>query len=153
MKRFGWLCLLLSLTAARPAYAACSVSASALPFGNYNPLSVLPTDAVGQVTVNCSFVISVLTTYTVKLSTGGSGQYSTRQMSSAANTLGYNLYTDALRLIIWGNGTGGSSFITNTQLIGIGGFTGNHPVYGRIPAQQNVAAGSYSDTITVTLDY
>lgn len=153
MKRLAGLCLLLSLAVVRPAQAACSVSASALPFGNYNPLSVLPTDAVGQVTVNCSFLVSLLTTYTVKLSTGGSGQYSTRRMSSGGNTLNYNLHVDALRTSVWGNGTGGSSFVTNTQLIGIGGFTGNHPVYGRIPAQQNVASGAYSDTITVTLDY
>lgn len=153
MRLLAGVFLLLSLLVVRPAQAACSVSASAIPFGNYNPLSVLPTDAVGQVTVNCSFVLSVLTTYTLKLSAGGSGQYATRAMSSGGNTLNYNLHTDVLRTVIWGNGTGGSSFITNTQLIGIGGFTGNHPVYGRIPAQQNVAPGTYSDTIVVTLDY
>lgn len=145
--------LAVAMLLPRPAFAACSVSASAVAFGNYNPLSVLPQDAVGQVSVNCSFLVSLLTTYTVKLSTGGSSQYSTRVMSSGGNTLNYNLYTDALRLIVWGNGTGGSGFVSNTQLIGLGGFTGNHPVYSRVPAQQNVAPGNYSDTIVVTLDY
>lgn len=153
MKRTAMVVLMLALFLPRPAFAACSVSASAVSYGNYSPLALTPQDAVGLVSVNCSFVISLLTTYTVKLSTGGSGSYSTRSMSSAGNSLNYNLYTDALRLIIWGNGTGGSGFLSNTQLIGIGGFTGDHPVYGRIPAQQNVAPGAYSDTIVVTLEY
>lgn len=153
MKILARVLLSAALLWALPSQAACTVGATALPFGNYSPLGALPKDAVGQVTVNCSFVVSVLTTYTVKLSTGASGQYSTRRLSSGGNTLNYNLYLDALRLLIWGNGTGGSSTVQHTQLIGIGGYTGTHPVYGRIPAQQNIAPGSYSDTITVTLDY
>ncbi len=144
--------LVLALSS-HPAWSACSISAQPTAFGNYNPLSVTPLDAAGQVTVNCSFVISLLTTYTVKLSTGSSGTYSPRRMQSGANTLSYNLYLDALRLLTWGDGSAGTSFVSNTQLIGIGGFSQSYPVYGRIPAQQNVATGAYSDTITVTLDY
>jgi len=33
------------------------------------------------------------------------------------------------------------------------GVTVNHTVYGRVPALQNVAVGSYSDNITVTLTF
>lgn len=153
MKMVATLFLMLALWVPRPALAACSVSTSALPFGNYNPLALTPQDAVGQVSVQCSFLLSLLTTYTLKLSAGGSGQYSNRTMSSGGSTLNYNLYQDALRLIVWGNGTGGSGLVSHTQLIGVGGYTGNHPVYGRLPAQQNVAPGTYSDTIVVTLEY
>lgn len=134
-------------------WAACSISAQPTSFGNYNPLSATPLDAAGQVTVNCSFLISLLTTYTVKLSTGGAGTYGPRKMQSGANTLDYNLYLDALRLLTWGNGSAGTSFVSNTQLIGVAGLNQSYPVYGRVAAQQNVAPAAYSDTITVTLDY
>lgn len=147
------LVVLALVLSSQSAWAACSISAQPTSFGNYNPLSITPLDAAGQVTVNCSFLVSLLTTYTVKLSTGSSGTYSPRQMQSGTNTLSYNLYLDALRLLIWGNGSAGTSFATNTQLIGIGGFSQSYPVYGRIPAQQNIAPATYSDTITVTLDY
>lgn len=147
------LAVLALVLSSHSAWAACSISAQPTSFGNYNPLNITPLDAAGQVTVNCSFLVSLLTTYTVKLSTGGSGTYSPRRMSSGANTLNYNLYLDALRLLTWGDGSAGTSFVSNTQLIGIGGFSQAYPVYGRIPAQQNVATGAYNDTITVTLDY
>ncbi|MEK6805836.1 MAG: spore coat U domain-containing protein [Pseudomonadota bacterium] len=147
------LVVLALVLSSQSAWAACSISAQPTSFGNYNPLSITPLDAAGQVAVNCSFLVSLLTTYTVKLSTGSSGTYSPRQMQSGANTLSYNLYLDALRLLTWGNGSAGTSFATNTQLIGIGGFSQSYPVYGRIPAQQNIAPATYSDTITVTLDY
>ena len=151
MKRL--LAVIALALSSQAAWAACSISAQPTSFGNYSPLSVTPLDAAGQVTVNCSFLISLLTTYTVKLSTGSSGSYSPRRMQSGANSLNYNLYLDALRLLTWGDGSGGTSFVSNTQLIGVAGFNQSHPVYGRVPAQQNVATGAYSDTITVTLDY
>ena len=48
--------------------------------------------------------------------------------------LAYNLYREASRSIIWGDGTGGSA---------VGSGTGaTHTVYGRIPSRQNVYAGS-----------
>ncbi len=145
--------VVLALFPWHASWAACGISAQPTSFGNYSPLSVTPLNAAGQVTVNCSFLISLLTTYTIKLSTGGSGTYSPRRMQSGANTLSYNLYLDALRALTWGNGSAGTSFVSNTQLIGVLGFSQSYPVYGRIPAQQNVAPGVYSDTIVVTLDY
>lgn len=152
MKR--WIAaLILACSPLSAGWAACSVSAQPTSFGNYNPLSVTPLDAAGQVTVDCSFLLSLLTTYTVKLSTGSSGTYSPRRMQSGANTLNYNLYLDALRALTWGNGSGGTQFISNTQLIGALGFSATYPVYGRVPAQQNVAPATYSDTIVVTLEY
>jgi spore coat protein U-like protein len=33
------------------------------------------------------------------------------------------------------------------------GLGATHVVYGRVPARQNVRAGSYADTLVVTLDF
>jgi spore coat protein U-like protein len=73
-------------------------------------------------------------------------------MVSGADQLFYNLYLDAARTIIWGDGTGG------TQSFFIGNPQGNNqdlsvPMFGRIPASQNVKVGAYTDTVTVTLSF
>lgn len=50
------------------------------------------------------------------------------------------------RLIVWGDGTTASNVSatgTNVDL----------PVYGRIPALQNLPANAYADSITVTISY
>jgi len=70
-----------------------------------------------------------------------------RQMQSGAYSLTYNLYTDSLRSIIWGDGTSG------TMLVGTTGTSATYAVYGRIPAAQDLPAGSYNDSITVTLTF
>ena len=149
------LALTVALVTPLPAMAAlsCSTSAQAVAFGNYDPLSALPTDSTGQVTVTCSNLVSLFVNYTVALSTGVSGTYSSRQLASGANRLNYNLYTDVTHLLVWGDGTSGTSQISAGFLAVILGVSANHTVYGRIPARQTAAVGSYSDTITVTVTF
>lgn len=137
------MALLLALAiAAPPLHAACTVSASGVVFGSYDVFNPASLDGAGNVNVNCDPVIS----FTVKLSTGG-GSYSQRQMTGTSDVLNYNLYTNASRSIVWGDGTGGTS---------TGGGSGgsvNLPVYGRVTAGQNIPAGSYSDNIVVTVEF
>jgi spore coat protein U-like protein len=145
------LLFLVSCGVARPALAiSCTTSAQAVAFGNYDPLSLLTTTAVGNVSVTCTNLVSLLSSYTVELSTGVSGTYVMRQMASGANRLNYNLYKDPAHLLVWG---AGANALGNTFLVVLLGVTANHPVYGRIPAQQAAPVGSYSDTITVTVNY
>lgn len=124
---------------------ACEVSASDLSFGNYDPTSLLNTDATTTITVTCT----LLAPYSIRLNDGlnGGGDVANRAMSDGTNTLSYNLYTDALRTTVWGNDAG-----TDIDLIGTG-LAVPTIVYGRIPAQQGVAAASFTDTITVTVDF
>jgi spore coat protein U-like protein len=70
------------------------------------------------VTVTCVTLVSTPETFTVKLSTGGSGSY-TRQMTSGAAHLNYKIYTDSARSSIWGDGTGGTSYNTISSTIQI----------------------------------
>lgn len=150
--RAAILLALLALSA-RAGAASCSVSAQALAFGSYDPLFLLPTDSNGQVTVDCTSLLPELVTYTLSLSTGGSGQYAERRMSSGSGPLPYNLYADVTRLSVWGDGTGGTVQVQNAATVTLLGYSSDHTVYGRIPALQNVAPGAYADTIVVTLEY
>jgi spore coat protein U-like protein len=64
--------------------------------------------------------------------------------------LGYNLYLDALRSSIWGNGTSGTDHLSTT--VPANGSV-NVTIYGRISAKQDARIGAYSDTITVTATF
>jgi spore coat protein U-like protein len=126
---------------------SCTISATTVAFGNYDPLTGTPTDTTGTVTYQCDFVVLP----TITLSTGASSSYAARQMVSGAERLNYNLYQDATHLIVWGDGTGGSvSYVASVSFLNLSVPV---TVYGRIPAQQNAAAGSYSDTIVATIHF
>ena len=72
-------------------------------------------------------------------------------MKSSGNSLNYNLYTDATYTSIWGSGSGGTSSVSKTNGSGETGST--ITIYGKIPAEQDVYAGSYSDSITITISF
>jgi spore coat protein U-like protein len=125
----------------------CSVAASPLAFGNYDPTSGTPKDATADITATCTPGIS----YTLTLDDGTTptGSFNQRQMAGSSETLGYNLYTANDYGTVWGDGGGSTGDVTDT-----GNGTGQiHTVYGRIPETQYVASGAYSDTVQVTLTY
>jgi spore coat protein U-like protein len=74
-------------------------------------------------------------------------------------TLGYNLYRDAARSLVWGDGTSGTTFPTGRFVFNPPSFGNNQQaqftVYGRIPANQNPAAGTYQTVspVTVIVEY
>ena len=136
----------------------CAVSATGVAFGLYDAASTAPTDSVGNVSLRCTHVGggAVKTNYSITLSAGSSGAYAQRRMRAGTSLLNYNLFTDATRLQVWGNGTGGSTLVAGSLLVNPGNFAVNevsHPIYGRIPPQQAADTGSYSDTILVTLTF
>jgi spore coat protein U-like protein len=144
------LAALIALWLALPinsAQAACSLSGAAIAFGNYDPISLTPLDTAGAVVYRCAGKDKNIT---ITLSRGGGTSFATRRMVKGTEQLFYNLYRDAARTVIWGDGTGGTQAFTianpqanNTDL--------SVPIFGRIPAGQNSTVGSYNDTITVTL--
>lgn len=145
------LVLLVLSTAARAA-VNCTVRATPVAFGSYNVFNASPLDATGTITVRCTGLGGSPVSYDIKLSAGLSGSYAPRQMANGANRLNYNLYTAATRLNVWGDGSAGTSFVSGSTTQS-GSETINHTVYGRVPALQNVAVGSYSGNITVTLTF
>ncbi|HUP91869.1 MAG TPA: spore coat U domain-containing protein [Solimonas sp.] len=161
MKRVALAAGLLAAAAA-PSYAAtattsfnvtasvidvCTVTASTLAFGTYNPIAATNLDGTSTVGVLCT----LNTPYNVRLAAGTNGSSVTaRKMIRASGTelMSYSLFRDSSRSQNWGvtdntdtsNGTGS-------------GLLQNITVYGRIPASENVPAGSYSDSVLVTVNY
>ena len=144
--------MFLSSPASACTLCSCTVSASGMSFGSYDPGSGSPNDASGTVTLNCTGVVALLGTIDIAASPGTSGNAMARQMAQGADRLSYNLYTDSNRSTIWGTGAGGSNTIA-APLNGLLIFSQSVTIYGRLPAQQWVRAGPYSDSIIVTIAY
>ena len=133
---------------------SCTVSGVPVSFGIYNPLAGAPTTATGTVTVSCTVtLIGFLESWTVALSSGNSGNFTTRRLANGSSSLSYNLYTSAAYTSVWGDGSGSTSVASGSSLLGVGTTNTNYTVYGRIPAGQDAAAGTFTDTIVVTLNY
>ena len=143
----------LGLPAQAQLLFSCTVSASALSFGDYVFTNASPTDVAGNVNVTCTGLLGLAVSYDIRLSTGSSGNYAARAMTSGGNQLQYNLYATSPPASVWGDGSGATAIVQDNYLLLLGGVSRNYPVYGRVPAGQNVPAGLYGDTITVTVNY
>jgi spore coat protein U-like protein len=138
-----WLvALALALTAQQG--HACTLNVTGVNFGSYDVFSNAALDSTGNIDVNCPSGVG----YSMALTAGG-GTHAQRVMSSGSHRLNYNLYTAANRAVVWGDATSGTITVNVTG----NGVSVNHAVYGRIPALQNVHAGSYSDIIIVELTF
>jgi spore coat protein U-like protein len=140
--------------------ASCSVATTGVNFGAYDISLATPNDSTGDVTVTCTYVPPGGATgvnIQASLSPGVSGSYSPRQMAFGPGRLNYNLFRDAARTSIWGNGLSGTGIATASFTVGPGVGNGTRsapfPVYGRVPEMQAVAMGGYSDTIVVTVTF
>ncbi len=174
MNRAGLLVLLtmaIVLAWAQPARAdtTCTATAASLSFGNVNNAATSPTPANMGVTITCTTSgLTLLADVRVRLCVGiGSGSASStllplREMRSAAgDPLAFQLYTDAARQVPWGLLPGGSPPARDVQLgyaAPLLGGTGTvtATVYGLVPANQTLAAGTYSSAFNagnVTLAY
>lgn len=151
MPRVRALPIAAALLAAPAAAPACTIGAVGVAFGAYNPQSAANDDGTGTVSLACP--PSVMAPV-VALSKGGSGTYSPRRMAGGAFNLTYNLYTTAARTTIWGDGTGGTVTLTLTGGTVSGGVRNfSRTIYGRAAGSQNVGAGAYGDTITLTVTF
>lgn len=126
-------------------------SASTLAFGAYDPSLATALDGASNIVVRCTNK----TPYTLSLNAGSTagGTFTTRLMTTGTDTLQYNLYTTTGRTTVWGDGSASTGTIGKT---GAGLSVGNAQttqVFGRIPVQPDAAAGSYADTVTVTIIY
>jgi spore coat protein U-like protein len=128
--------------------ADCNLSATNLSFGTYDAASGSPLDATSAVSVYCSNGLS----YDVALNIGsGGGTFVTRTLADGGNTLNYNLYSNAGRSTIWGDGTGSTAIVSGSGTGLLSAVT--HNVYGRVASGQDRAVGSYASTITVTVTF
>jgi spore coat protein U-like protein len=134
--------------ASRVEAAQCSVAATSVVFGTYNVFSSSPVDSTGTIVLRCNGgARNVL----IAITKGQSLTFVPRQLAKATEKLAYNLFLDAARTSVWGDFSGGTS----------GHIEANPPnnqdlvvtVYGRIPPGQDISAGSYSDSVTVVVNF
>jgi len=133
-----------SLSVSATVQASCTVTASAMSFGNYTGSTATATSAVSVTCTNA-------TPYNVGLSAGtaSGATVSTRKMTGPASALlSYSLFSDPSRTINWGQ-TAGSDTVTGIGSGAVQALT----VYGQTPAGQFLTPGSYTDTVTATITY
>lgn len=126
----------------------CTISTSAVAFGSYDAIVANATtdlDGTGTVTITCTK--GAVTTVGLDLGSNASG--STRRMGSGTERLSYEIYKDSGRTAVWGN-SGSNLYDTGTAPSKAPrAFT----VYGRVSSGQDVAAGSYTDTVLATVNF
>lgn len=158
------LCWSAGLLSPARAGVSCTVSTSGVAFGNYDPTSAAPVSVIGSLGFTCTVLgLGVGTTGTITLSTGASGSFTNRMMTYGGQSLLYNLYADINHTQVFGDGTGSTyeySFCylggSAKSCTGGGNQSGtvySVPLYGLLPPAQNVAAGTYSDSIIATITF
>lgn len=149
--------LLLGPQASEAQAPVCRVRITPVRFGDYDPGSNVPTDSVGNVRIRCrrqgQGQGQRRVAYTISLSAGRSGTYLPRHMVRRQRVLIYNLYTDTTHSEIWGDGSGSTSVVRDRYRLRNSRVTRNYPIYGRMPALQDVRPGRYRDTIVVTVEF
>jgi spore coat protein U-like protein len=143
------LALLVGILHASEASAqSCTISATSVNFGNYNVFNSSNLDSTGRITYRCNAAAANIT---IALSKGASSTFNPRLMSKGAEVLGYNLFRNAARTNIWGDGTSGTAvyFRANPP----NNSNVNLTVYGRVWAGQDVSAGTFSDTVTAVINF
>lgn len=126
----------------------CTLATSPVAFGSVNTLGG-NVDAIGGITVTCT--ADLPWSAAADVGGGSAASFAARAMSDGAgNELAYNLYTDIARSTVWGDDSGATDLLAATGT----GVAQNLSVFGRVPGgQTSVPAGSYSDTVNVTVSY
>jgi spore coat protein U-like protein len=141
------MCALL-LPGAAAATPQCNILvASTLAFGRYDPISPAPLDSSAQLQYRCPPGQPVR----ISIDAGQSGTFAARELRNGAEVLRYNLFLDAARTRVWGDGSGGSSI--GPLVVSMAAGVNTAWVFGRIAAGQDVSPGAYADTLSVTLNF
>ena len=121
------------------------VSAGDLDFGSAGVLAS-NVDVTSTLSVQCTNS----TTYDIGLDAGiGSGaDTTTRKMMDGAEFVNYQMFSDSGRSSNWGDVVG-----TDTVASTGNGAAQIHTIYGRVPVQSTPSAGTYLDTVTVTVTF
>jgi len=133
--------------------ANATVSTSTLDFGSTSTLSS-NIDSTAAITVTASNT----TPYSIGLGNGAnvSGSQRRARLGATSNFINYNLYTDSAHSHAWTTTTSASSCTggASTCVLATGtGVSQNTTVFGRVPPQSVPAAGTFTDTVVVTVTF
>ncbi|SAL42176.1 secreted pili protein involved in motility and biofilm formation [Caballeronia peredens] len=151
MKRFRAVIFLVAFLmcglASQSAHAQlCVASSTGLNFGSFSPVTSTPT-AVGTIAITCTALLAKLRVC-VSIGPGvGQTSYAPRNMTSGANTLQYNIYTDSAGTNVVGSTLGSSGYAAAAfdLPVSLGSVNTTITLYGKImPSQTTPVAGAYS---------
>jgi len=130
--------------------STCTINAGSLSFGSYDPVAGTQVDGSATVSVACTKGANAqITLGQGTHAAGGSTDAApNRRMADGASNLQYSLFSDASRSVTWGNTSG-----TSVGYASSSSATSSLTVYGRVAAGQDVAAGSYTDTVVATISF
>ena len=131
------------LTVSATVQSGCSLTGGTLNFGTYVSGQTNDLDVAGAI----NFANCATGTLVFALDGGTNGNENDRKMKSGESTLSYQIHRTAARNANWGTGANSQSIqLLATQ-------SGKIDVYGRIPKNQAIAAGAYTDTVTITMTF
>jgi spore coat protein U-like protein len=129
----------------------CLMSATDIAFGSFSGTELTVT---GLVTITCTGG-SGSNTVNLRLTSGSSGSFSpSRTMTSGANTLNYQIYTDSTRASIFGDGSAGTAKPQVTIDFGSPtspSATAQVSMFAVLPVQALPPSGAYVDTISASI--
>lgn len=127
----------------------CTVTTAALAFGTYDPVVANASaglDGTGRLTVACTKGVAP----SIALAAGSNASGATRRLSDGAgHFLEYGLFQDSNRSTAWSAAGAGIYTAAAAASKASRDFT----VYGRVASNQDVPAGSYSDTVVATVNF
>jgi spore coat protein U-like protein len=149
--------MLLASGAANAATQCTFVSGGGMSFGAYDVLSAAPNDSLATVQVLCRRDGGPQhVTITLQLSAGANGSsVNARRMINSTpggGYLTYGLFRDVGRSAVWGFSNGVDAGSIALSIPNRSAVAGTFTIYGRIPALQDVAVGSYGDSVVMTVN-
>jgi spore coat protein U-like protein len=132
---------------------SCTITAGTMTFASYDPTVTTDTDATATITSTCTAGGAAVITMGEggRARSGSSDAIPLRAMYNGSEGtpeyLLYHVYSDSAGGTVWGNTSDTGKSITAD------GTAQAFTAFGRIPKNQTVSAGSFSDSVTVTLTY
>ena len=128
----------------------CGVTGAGVAFGAFDTTTSTNLDTIGYVEVDCNGSIDVELSLSVGNGTGANYAAGRRMTQGAGrHTLRYQLYANAGRTQVLGDGTGGSVTLNIRDIHNV-----RQAIWARVPGgQRSVAPGNYSDTVMATIRY
>ena len=128
----------------------CTIEDAAMAFGAYDSTSATALDASAVLTLNCTLDAPAQITMGEGSNPegGSSAAVPLRQMISGADLLPYTLYQEAAHTNVWGNDA-----TSDVDYVGTGASDVTVLVYGSIAAGELAPAGSYLDTVVMTITF
>lgn len=122
-----------------------------LSFGDYDALTGTDVDAQTTFELRCNPGLAYQVQIDGGLSYGlATGYAAERAMTDGTNYLAYQLFQDAARTTPWGEALGVDTYDATAA----SAAWATIDIYGRIPTDQLVPAGGYTDaTVTLTVNY